>query len=101
MDSSMARWAGAAMLASLTALACGGTRDTVASGNTGGPPGTILPTGGQAALDKVAQGYYDVWKAVYLKTGCDGYYVDTGGGTGTAGTDTITVSEGHGYGMLI
>jgi endo-1,4-beta-D-glucanase Y len=65
------------------------------------PEGTILPTGDQAALDQVATDYYDLWKAAYLKTACGGYYVSSDGGTGTGGTDTITVSEAHGYGMVI
>src|SRR4051794_25562746 len=31
------------------------------------PATGIKPTGDQAALDKVATGYYDLWKAAYLK----------------------------------
>jgi endoglucanase len=65
------------------------------------PAGTIFPSGSPAELDAVAAGYYDVWKAGYLKTACGGYYVDTGGGTGAGGTDPFTNSEGHGYGMLL
>jgi endo-1,4-beta-D-glucanase Y len=60
--------------------------------------GTILPRGEQGALDGAVAQVYDRWKARYVVAGCGGYIVKTGGGTGAAGA--LTVSEGHGYGML-
>lgn len=47
--------------------------------------------------------YYKGWKDDFLKsTGSTpgGYYINTGGGTGSSG-DAVTVSEAHGYGMII
>ena len=51
----------------------------------------------QGELDQSVRGYYDAWKARYLKEGCGTgrYYVDT------YQDDRRTVSEAHGYGMLI
>ena len=53
-----------------------------------------------AALDAFWAG----WKQTYLRTGCGGAYVDTSGDEkptwGGSATDTLTVSEAHGYGML-
>jgi endo-1,4-beta-D-glucanase Y len=63
-------------------------------------PGTILPTGSAASLDKATADFYDVWKATYLKAGCGGFYV--AGGAGLDGDPGIfAVSEGEGYGMVI
>jgi endoglucanase len=61
-------------------------------------PGTILPSHvSRAQRDDAVRGYYDFWKARYLRQGCgEGrWYV----ATGHAGS--LTVSEAHGYGMLI
>jgi endo-1,4-beta-D-glucanase Y len=63
------------------------------------PPGVLLPSGGQAALDDATKQAYDSWKSRYVKQGCGGYYVLSGGGTGTDVGDEV--SEGHGYGMVI
>ena len=66
--------------------------------------GSIAPSGGAAALDQATASFYDAWKAKYLVAGCGTgrYYVnvgaDAGGGKSSA---SITVSEGHGYGMVI
>jgi endo-1,4-beta-D-glucanase Y len=51
----------------------------------------------QDELDNVVKGFYDSWKAKYLKNSCGGgqYYVDFDEGS------TICVSEGQGYGMMI
>jgi endo-1,4-beta-D-glucanase Y len=63
------------------------------------PAGTIRPTGVQAELDAAVAGFYDQWKAKYLIANCGGQVIRTGGGTGAG--NAMTVSEGHGYGMLI
>jgi endoglucanase len=63
------------------------------------PAGSILPTGARDTLDAAVKKFYDHWKASYLVRGCGGYYVRTGGGTGAQAA--ITVSEGHGYGMMV
>ena len=62
------------------------------------PAGTIRPSGAQADLDAAVARVYDGWKAAYVVAGCGGHYVRTGGGTGSS--SAITVSEGHGYGMI-
>jgi endo-1,4-beta-D-glucanase Y len=64
------------------------------------PAGVLKPTGTQQALDAAVTAYYDKWKAKYLQPRCGGYVVLTEGGTGAA-DGTFTVSEGHGYGMVI
>jgi endo-1,4-beta-D-glucanase Y len=64
------------------------------------PAGVLKPTGTQQALDASVKAYYDKWKATYLEQKCGGYVVKTEGGTGAA-DGTFTVSEGHGYGMVI
>jgi endo-1,4-beta-D-glucanase Y len=65
------------------------------------PAGSARPTGDQAEIDDVVRCQYAKWKAAYLKKDCDGYYVSTNGGAGANAETFITVSEGHGYGMLI
>jgi endo-1,4-beta-D-glucanase Y len=63
-------------------------------------PGDVLkPTGDQKSLDNAVAQAYDQWKAKYVKQGCGGYYVLSGGGTGTDVGDEV--SEGQGYGMVI
>ena len=62
--------------------------------------GSILPSNhSQAELDQAVKDYYDVWKERFLREGgpCpDGQvYVATGMG------GSLTVSEAHGYGMVI
>ena len=63
------------------------------------PAGTIRPTGAQADLDAAVASFYDRWKSAYLIANCGGQVIRTGGGTGAG--NALTVSEGHGYGMLI
>jgi endoglucanase len=62
------------------------------------PAGSIRPSGTQASLDAAVASFYDRWKASYVQSGCGGFYVRTGGGTGADAA--MTVSEGHGYGMM-
>ena len=59
--------------------------------------GAIKPALSQSALDQATKSFYDGWKAAYLVNGCQTNhdyikYQDTG---------AITVSEAHGYGMVI
>ena len=63
------------------------------------PSDVLHPTGSQADLDHATEQAYDTWKAKYVKQGCGGYYVLSGGGTGNNVGDEV--SEGHGYGMVI
>jgi endo-1,4-beta-D-glucanase Y len=63
------------------------------------PAGTIRPKGAQADLDAAVAGIYDAWKSRYLIASCGGQVIRTGGGTGAG--SALTVSEGHGYGMMI
>lgn len=72
------------------------------------PAQGIRPTGfTQQQLDQSLVDFYKQWRSVYLVQGCGSgrYYVgvtadgkSVGGGTAKS---TITVSEAHGYGMLI
>jgi endo-1,4-beta-D-glucanase Y len=64
------------------------------------PAGALKPSQGQAVLDAAVRAYYDKWSARYLAARCGGYVVVTEGATG-ASDGTFTVSEAHGYGMLI
>jgi endo-1,4-beta-D-glucanase Y len=61
--------------------------------------GSIKPTGSASTLDAATSSFYTKWKAKYVKAGCGGYYVLSGGGTGSDVGDEV--SEGHGYGMVI
>lgn len=60
--------------------------------------GTITPSRSRAALDAAVASFYDRWKAAYVRQRCGAgrYVIDTGGET--AG---MTVSEAHGWGMVI
>src|SRR6187551_605976 len=67
-------------------------------------PGTIKPEHPQADLDAAVLAGYRAWKQAYLKSGCgEGrYYVDPGAdASGGTLTRSISISEGHGYGMVI
>jgi endoglucanase len=62
--------------------------------------GSILPSNhSQAELDDAVRSFYDKWKERYLREGApcpDGHvYVATGM------SDSMTVSEAHGYGMVL
>jgi len=60
--------------------------------------GTILPSGSNAERDNAVRAFYDQWKANYVKQGCGAgrYYI----ASHTDG-NRMTVSEAHGYGMLV
>ncbi|MEZ4394449.1 MAG: glycosyl hydrolase family 8 [Polyangiales bacterium] len=60
--------------------------------------GTITPSSPPAAQDAAVAALYDRWKAAYLRQRCGAgrYLVDTAGDTAGA-----TVSEAHGWGMVI
>ena len=62
-------------------------------------PGTIRPSHvGQAALDQAVRDFYDAWRARFLRQTCDaGQWVVL---THTDAAN-LTVSEGHGYGMML
>ncbi|HRI07898.1 MAG TPA: glycosyl hydrolase family 8 [Nannocystaceae bacterium] len=61
-------------------------------------PGAILPARPEADLDAATADFYDTWKDLYLRAGCgDGrYFVKA-----AIDPDNRTVSEAHGYGMLL
>ena len=67
----------------------------------------IKPSIDQAELDTQLTDFYAQWKAVYLRQGCGTgrYYVDAAGDgknvEGGTADATLSISEGHGYGMLI
>ncbi len=61
--------------------------------------GSIVPNHvSAAARDQAVRDFYDAWKAHFLKQGCGTgrYYVFTQTDSGN-----LTVSEGHGYGMVL
>ncbi len=62
----------------------------------------IRPSLAQDKLDSDVTSFYDSWKRDFLVSAVsypNCYYISTGGGTNVE-ADTITVSEGHGYGMI-
>jgi endo-1,4-beta-D-glucanase Y len=69
--------------------------------------GVILPDVPEVDRDKALGDFYEQWKALYLTEGCgkDRAYVNVGADgkamEGGSAENTITVSEAHGYGMLI
>lgn len=61
--------------------------------------GSVLPdVVNQAQLDNLTASAYDAWEKKYLKAGCgtDRYYVESKTEAGN-----LTVSEAHGYGMVL
>lgn len=65
---------------------------------------TVFPSTPRAVRLDALDRFWSEWKQVYLREGCDGAYVDTSGDGkptwGGSASDTLTVSEAHGYGML-
>ena len=83
----------------------GGGQDSVAPSTPFGShlvaytAGTVLPdVVSPDKLDQLTAGAYNSWKARYLKAGCGSgrYYVQTNSQPGN-----LSLSEGHGYGMMI
>ena len=121
-SSSSAGGAGGDSMSSSTQASSGGqgggsgTTSTTSSSGTGGQgalipatpfgshlvaytPGSVLPdVVNQAKLDQLTGKNYDAWKAKFLKAGCgnDRYYVESKTEAGN-----LTVSEAHGYGMVL
>lgn len=58
----------------------------------------ILPSGNQADLDKATADFYDYWKKTYVKPGCNEGELVVQAKTKPT---NLTVSEAHGYGLLI
>lgn len=62
----------------------------------------IKPAGiTQEVMDYYISDFYKYWKEKYLKTSGStpgGYYIEA---KGTGGPNTVTVSEAHGYGMIV
>jgi endo-1,4-beta-D-glucanase Y len=65
--------------------------------------GSIAPKMAQEKMDAAAAAFYDVWKVRYLHAGCVGgqAYIDYNRENRAEDRDAISVSEGHGYGMMI
>ncbi len=94
-------------LISYVLVACGGSGGSSTNQDSIYQAEVIKPAYKQSELDTQLTDFYQQWKASYLRQGCgDGrYYVDAAGdgktvGGGTANS-TLSISEGHGYGMLI
>jgi endo-1,4-beta-D-glucanase Y len=94
-----------AILAGCAAPPAAGTPKRPFPQHTAYTPGTIKPSQHtQAQLDAAVQAAYGAWKQAYLKSGCgEGrFYVDPGQDVGGGKlTRSISISEGHGYGMVI
>lgn len=109
---------GVVLAAALCTSSCGGNGGGSGSGTSNNvaqrpfgshsytyTAGSIQPNNvSQSQMDSSTSGFYDAWKSKYLVNGCgsDRYYVwvgDTLGGGKAPGS--ISVSEGHGYGMMI
>jgi len=65
--------------------------------------GSIKPSRPQAELDTATAAFYDVWKARYFHAGCKTgeAYIFYNREKTASSKDAISVSEGHGYGMLL
>ncbi len=66
--------------------------------------GTILPSvATQSQRDAAVANFYDAWKARYLHAGCVAgqLYIFANRESSLENSEAITVSEAHGYGMLI
>lgn len=62
------------------------------------PPNVIFPSGSATARDAAVKAAYDDWKARYLAAGCA---ADRSVVKFSTAADYYTVSEAHGYGMVI
>ena len=64
---------------------------------------TIKPAVVQVVLDQATTNFYDAWKARYLVNGCvtNKFYVHYSADWTPELKNAISVSEGHGYGMVI
>lgn len=60
--------------------------------------GSILPSGSQEELNRATRSFYDFWKKKYLKPGCEEGELVVESKTKPT---NLTVSEAHGYGMII
>ncbi|MBN2627450.1 MAG: hypothetical protein JXA95_12350 [Spirochaetales bacterium] len=71
------------------------------------PTAVIQPSREQSELDAQLLRFYEAWKSVYLQQGCgvNRYFVDVAADgnkvEGGTAAETLTISEAHGYGMLI
>ena len=99
--------------AAATTAAGGPNLDSVSvtdpGGGTGGPnvpfgshlfpyaPGTLKPTGSQAALDQATLTYYNAWKAAFVKHNCGNGWTEII----SPDADHPYVAEAQGYGMVI
>lgn len=66
--------------------------------------GTIRPSHqSQMQLDNAVKLFYKLWRKRYLKRGCGRgrYYILAQSDGGGGDPNTITISEGHGYGMVL
>ncbi len=86
------------LTATLLALAATSVAETHPFGAHGAAyaAGSIEPSHSTAELDQTTRDFYDAWKARFLVQGCGGYYVASAVDSGN-----LTVSEAHGYGMLL
>src|SRR5438128_2865437 len=96
------RWARRLLLVAATGLLsrpAAGVNHPFGAHTSAYATGGILPDHvSQAAMDQAVRDFYDVWKPQYLRQTCGtGRYVIA---TGVA-PGNLTVSEGHGYGMII
>src|SRR5690606_10212567 len=60
--------------------------------------GSILPSASQEELNRATRSFYDFWKKKYLKLGCEEGELVVEAKTKPT---NLTVSEAHGYGMII
>jgi hypothetical protein len=65
-------------------------------------PGTIIPTNRQPnqMRDDVI-GFYNIYKSTYLRTEGNQSYIKATGTGNASSPNNITISEAHGYGMII
>ncbi len=77
--------------------------DTIFTPDASDFTGLIKPAYSQVDMDQSIKDYYQYWIQHYVRESGStegGYYISSGGGTG-ASNDAITVSEAHGFGMVI
>src|SRR2546426_11801563 len=96
------RWARRLLLVAATGLLsspAAGVNHPFGAHTSSYATGAILPDHvSQAAMDQAVRDFYDAWKGQYLRQTCGTgrYVVATGVAPGN-----LTVSEGHGYGMIL
>ncbi len=97
------RWVGLCLISALSGTVVCGAPERPFPQHVTYAAGSIAPGVSQEKLDAAAAAFYDVWKGRYLHKGCAAgqAYIDYNRENRVGDREAISVSEGHGYGMIL